>query len=232
MTDTTGRAILITSHVNSRPAGCRLLESLEKCRGAEALDVIVVEGGHEEPGIIAHRDRLPFARHTHVRADHNSIDFTGLIACLENPELRRDSYFYVHNTCEAGPGFVENATRVAPGADTASFEFHSMNMGVYSWRALQRHRELILSFKNPDLGPEAAARAKARCVEAEDAVFRANEDLGFHAFIGREDPTVDRDEEVYGNGVIRRVKYYPCVDLWKYQANWINRGDGKFELGL
>ena len=211
------RSIVVNSHANNTVALRRLLDSLAMCEGYEAADIIVVIGGCQQTSVMTHGNV------TTARVDHNSIDFTGLIALLEVPDLRRPSYFYVHDTCEAGPHFIENVTRGTIDYDTASFVFHSMNMGVYSWRALDRHRDLVLSFKNPDLGPKAAARFKRLCVDHEDAVFRANKALGLHEFIDREDPMMDSVRDVYGTGVPRRLKYFPIVDLTKFAANWVRR---------
>ncbi len=211
------RAILVNTHKGNEVAVERLLQSCMGCG-----DVIVVSGGHEiqstQIGVV-----------TRVSVVHDSIDFTGLIAALELPELVRDSYFYVHDTCEGGSRFVD-AVKQLPNHDTASFRFHSMNIGLYSRRALERHRDLIMSFKNTDTSTAGLQAAKARCVEREDAVFRANTDLGLHTIVGREHPTIEPVSDVYGTGVLRRTTYYPSMDLFKHAANWKPRDE--WELGL
>ena len=220
------RTMVITSHVNNARARDRLFDSLRDCFGFDDTDFIVAVGGHAGGEYVVTRE----GNVTTVLCPHNSIDFTGLIALLEVPCLRRKSYFYMHDTCEAGPDFLTNVVPEVYPYDTASFAFHSMNMGVYSWKALDRHRDLITSFRNEDLSPGAAKRAKKRCVLEEDAVFRANKALGLHVFVDRADPGYETVRDVYGTGVKRVTNWCPIVDLYKHKANWTNKAD--YELGL
>lgn len=223
------RTIVVTSHVANSAALDKLFVSLRKCDGFDDAEFVVAVGGHDGGEYaVSRRENV-----VTVLCPHNSIDFTGLISLLEVPELRRRSYFYLHDTCEAGPDFLRNVVPDDGRHDTASFVFHSCNMGVYSHAALERHRDLIVGFKNVDLSPAAAAVAKRRCVDAEDAVFRANKALGLHAFVDREDPCYEEPvRDVYGTGTRRITRRFPIVDLYKHKANWTAREDGDYELGL
>lgn len=219
-------AVVINSHAANAAALERLLESMRLCPEYDRADVVAVVGGHSDYEIAVQGSV------TLVKAPHNSIDFTALIAMLDVPELQRPSFAYVHDTCEVGPRFLELLAAVPVPAGTASFPFPSMNMGVYSWAAIERARDALLAEKNPDLSPEAAARFKRRGVESEDLVFLAEQAAGRHDFsLGDADPARETVTDVYGTGVPRRTRYFPALDLYKSQANW-GQNFGNLELRL
>lgn len=210
--------IVVTSHRGNEAAVDSFLASI-----TTAPDVIVVVG---DTAASEYQVTGPHHGVTRVVAPHNSIDYTGLIALLEVPSLQRPSYFYTHDTCKAGPRFLELLAAHSVPYDTASFKFHSMNIGVYSRAALERFRDEILAMKNRD--PARVQESKKACVANEDLVFRLNGSR--HVVLGREHPTYEPVLDVYGNGVMRRATYYPCLDFYKYAANWYTKD--AYELRL
>jgi len=209
------RALVITSHARNATARQECLRSLPS---PSPLPIIVVIGGHD-----AH-DAFEENGVTVVHVTHNSIDFTGLIALLELPALRHDSYFYVHDTTRAGPGFIDRILSL-PDYDTASFALPSMNIGLYSHAALERHRDTVLGFKNTC---ECDHEHKKLCVAQEDCVFRANR--ANHVFLTAFRAGHGPPQDYYGTGVLRVAEYYACVDLWKLKANWELKET--YELGV
>lgn len=187
-----------------------------------------------------------------VRSPHNAFDWTGLMALLEVPDLRRDWYFYLHDTCTVGKDFLRKTGEVMrfvrdsgdlatkklvqdPTDEpidhdvktTASFYFHSMNIGLYSRSALEAHAGLVREFVDRARGADVQT-IKKLAVETEDHVFRANSRN--HTFLGAQDPTYEPISDVYGEGIPRMTLYFPCVDLFKHKANW--EGKDTYELGL
>lgn len=207
------RRIVVNSHVRNAAALSELLASLRAAAGFDDAEIVVVVGGHAADAVEV-RGNV-----TRVAAAHNSIDMTALIALLEvfPDHDEDDSYFYIHDTCHAGPRFLELVAALdAPS--TASFAFPSMNIGLYPRAALQRHRDLVLSFRNADLSTAAAMRAKADAVAREDAVFRA--EGARHTVLPAGGDARERVGVVYAGGLPRRTRHFPRVDLYKHQANW------------
>jgi hypothetical protein len=204
------RALLITSHKNNAPALEHLFESLVHCEGIDRVNVIAVVGGYDTFSI---GTRGPF---TLVQVPHNSIDFTGLLAVLDTPELHHESYFYMHDTTRAGPRFVQRVMDLPDTTQSASFRFPSMNIGLYSHTLLEDSKNLLETFRNTN--ESRAQDAKRRCVEMEDCIFRSN---ATHQFLSTGPPLVQGEpRDYYGSGVPRRVEYYPSMDLYKIKANW------------
>lgn len=207
------RALLITSNSRNIVPLKHLLESLKT---APQIPLIVVVGNcdHDDYAV----DCAGPTEHW-VRAPHNSIDFTALVAVLELWDDEKipnyHSYFCIHDTTRAGPEFVQRILSLPGDWETASFAFPSMNIGLYHSDVLHRHREVILSFKNVD--ESEAPACKTRCVEQEDKVFHLQGSC--HRCIGymtQQSPPTD----YYGTGTPRVVEYYPCVDLYKIKSNW------------
>jgi hypothetical protein len=210
------RAILITSHKNSSKALDHLIESLQLCPGIDGIDVIAVVGGHAAYAV----EKIETC--TVVRAPHNSIDFTGLLAvAVDMPGyFNYDSYFYLHDTTCVGPRFVKCVLALPHSLSTASFAFPSMNMGLYSRTVLEESKDLLETFRNTD--ESRAQQFKARCVAMEDCIFRATLALGpHHHFLSTGPPLLQGPpRDYYGCGVLRQVEYYPSVDVFKIKANW------------
>ena len=205
------RALLITSHTHNAHALDHLFESLVRCEGIDGFkNVIAVIGGHDTYSV---GKRGVF---TIVHVPHNSIDFTGLLTVLDTTELQHDSYFYIHDTTVAGPRFAQRVLGLPDTTTSASFRFPSMNIGLYSHALLEDSKTLLETFRNTD--ESRAQEAKRRCVDMEDCVFRSNRT---HQFLSTEPPLVQAEPtEYYGTGVLRRVEYYPTMDLYKIKANW------------
>lgn len=99
--------IVINSHSKSNIALQHLLESLKE-NDIYYCDIIVVIGGHFNlNNYEITKSENENENITYIRANHNSIDFTGLIALLELYKNNISEYYvYLHDTCRIGKNFL------------------------------------------------------------------------------------------------------------------------------
>lgn len=206
------RALLVTSHKNNGSALGHFLSHLRLCEGYGTIDVYCVVGGYDAY-TTEEKDGV-----TYVYSPYNAIDYTGLLAVFDLPELVYESYFYVHDTTRPGPSFLKKILALPSTLSTASFHWPSMNIGLYSRDVLYEHKALLDPFRNDSSSVDRALRLKARCVECEDCIFRANAE--HHVFFSFGPPAVEGPVDYYGNGTPRIIEYYETVDLYKIKANW------------
>jgi hypothetical protein len=122
--------IVINSHIKSNVALQHLLESLKQ-NDIHDCDVIVVIGGHYNLDTYEINTDKNI---TYIRANHNSIDFTGLITLLELYSNTHEHYVYLHDTCKIGKNFY-NKLKSIDLTNVSSIKINkrfSMNMGIYS----------------------------------------------------------------------------------------------------
>jgi hypothetical protein len=94
--------IVINSHSKSNIALQHLLESLRE-NDINYCPIIVVIGGHYN---LNNYEITEDENITYIRANHNSIDYTGLIALLELYYNNTNEYYvYLHDTCRIGKNF-------------------------------------------------------------------------------------------------------------------------------
>ena len=132
--------IVINSHKNSI-ASAHLLESLKN----SIYEIIVVIGGYYN---LNDYEVTTTGNITYIRCNHNSIDFTGLIALVELYD-KDDYYFYLHDTCKVGKNFIDklksiDLTNVSSIRIKKSF---SMNIGIYSQKLINEFKDFLLTKK-------------------------------------------------------------------------------------
>lgn len=200
--------IVINSHKNSI-ASAHLLESLKN----SIYEIIVVIGGYYN---LNDYEVTTTGNITYIRCNHNSIDFTGLIALVELYD-KDDYYFYLHDTCKVGKNFIDklksiDLTNVSSIRIKKSF---SMNIGIYSQKLINEFKDFLLTKKNTD---------EKRCMEFKSVNY--NEDYIFNndknnIVLNNYDGDIYRDPvDYYKTGTMRRIEYYPNIDLYKIKANW------------
>lgn len=212
--------VVINTHTKSTRALSHLMKSMCSSRGFDDANVIICEGGHYTMDTDYATSTPDHANENivHVKCNHNSIDFTGLIALVEAFPNAGQCYFYMHDTCEVGPGFFEALERTIQThrvSDSIAIGSPSMNMGFYSAGILFAHKNLIVAQKNRD--PGAVQRWKARGVKSEDLVFRADPTC---VIVPGLSSCSHRPVDQYGNGVRRITEHYAFLDLWKFKANF------------
>jgi len=177
----------------------------------DLFEVVVVVGGHDA---YSHEvvDGI-----TYVKANHNSIDNTALIAVVEYPFFNRySSYFYLHDTCKVGPLFFEVIRSLSPASSIKLKTPYgkSMNIGYYTSAVVHSGHAFLTSMKGDN--PEQLADLKVRCITTEDWLFKHDPTCTYLDVAMIVYPPIDP----YGTGVARRVEYYPEIDLFKFKANW------------
>jgi hypothetical protein len=215
--------IVINSHINSTVALNHLLDSIKQ-NDYMSFPIIVVIGGHYELANYEFSIDAFFENILYIRANHNSIDFTGLIALLElfGNDIN-EYYLYLHDTCKIGRTFYNKLKSINLN-NVSSIKINnnfSMNIGIYSQKIINRFRDFLLSKKNRDPNKEMMFKT----VSNEDHIFNndpTNIVLGNYNGWRYEGPF-----DYYGTGTMRIVEYYPYLDLYKIKANW---GNGTWTL--
>jgi hypothetical protein len=213
--------IVINSHSKSNIALQHLLESLKE-NDINYCDVIVVIGGYynlDNYEIIKDEDI------TYIRANHNSIDFTGLITLMELYNDNIDEYYvYLHDTCKIGNNFY-NKIKSIDLNNVSSIKIskrNSMNIGIYSQRIINDFKDFLLSKKNTN---ENGCMKYKSINFNEDYIFK--NDKNNIVLDNYNDYNYTGPTDYYNTGTMRRVEYYPNLDLYKIKANW---GQGTWTL--
>ena len=213
--------IVINSHSKSNIALQHLLESLKE-NDINYCEIIIVIGGcYDLNDYEITKDK----NITYIRANHNSIDFTGLITLLELYYKDIDEYYlYLHDTCKIGKNFYKklksiDLTNVSSIKINKNF---SMNIGIYSQKIINKFKNFLLNKKNTD---------ESKCMQYktvdynEDYIF--NNDNNNKILNNYNDWNYTGPTDYYNTGTMRIVEYYPNLDLYKIKANW---GQGTWTL--
>jgi len=211
--------IVINSHIKSNIVLQHLLESLKE-NDINYCDIIVVIGGHYN---LSNYEITQNENITYIHANHNSIDFTGLITLLELYYNDINEYYvYLHDTCRIGKEFYNKINSLDLTNVTSIKIVHpfSMNIGIYSQIIINDFKDFLLSTKNTN--EKECMKYKLNAVAHEDYIFKNDtnnkllDNYNGHSYTG---PT-----DYYNTGTMRIVEYYPNLDLYKIKANW-NQGN-------
>ena len=196
---------LISSHTSSvSKCAPRLLKSLIKC-GVDPQDILVVVGGSTKE---ASEERLGVP---HVYVTHNSYDHTGLIHLVESG-LDYPWWWVMHDTTEVGPEFYQKILSFGPARPHIAVGAEGwLNMGLFSIAFIREASHYILSLKNC---------SKLRAILSERVYPCLTRSTSYAPKDGFE--LLDH-RDVYKDGVIRRVIYYPALDLYKYQNFYLEK---------
>jgi hypothetical protein len=179
-------------------------------------DIIIVIGGFYK---LLNYKIMKDYNITYIFCNHNSIDFTGLIALLElYYENNNEHYLYLHDTCSIGDNFY-NKIKSINLVNVTSIKINknfSMNIGIYSQSIINNFKLFLLSQKNMD--KNNCIIFKKSGVKNEDYIFKHdrnnilldNYDGNLHSL----------PIDYYKTGTMRIVEYYPNIDLYKIKANW------------
>ena len=204
--------IVINSHCNSKIALKHLLESLKE--NNINCDVIVVIGGHYN---LNNYEITKDENITYIHANHNSIDFTGLITLLELYNNTNEYYLYLHDTCKIGKNFY-NKIKSIDLTNVSSIKINktfSMNIGIYSQKIINEFSDFLLSKKNTN---------ENECIKYksinynEDYIF--NNDKNNKLLDNYDGWNYTGPTDYYNTGTMRIVEYYPNLDLYKIKANY------------
>jgi len=193
--------IVISSHIKSYQKIAPLLINSLTRNNLESNKILLVVGGNQV------RSESSFLDCQTIFVDHNSFDHTGLIEVLEGNH-KSDYWFSSHDTCIAGPGFVNFLLNYEPKKDYVSMtDMGWLNMGLFKHPYLERNKQYILSLKNC---------SKIRAILSE-RVFTRLED--YDHFI--KDSNCIRsleNENIYNDDKKRNVLFFKDLDFYKYQS--------------
>jgi hypothetical protein len=196
---------LVSSHISSHKKHAeKLIKSLLKC-GVKNDQILVVVGGAEFEQTIRKNNI------TYAYVNHNSYDHTGLIYLLESNNTN-PWWWVLHDTTEVGSNFLNLiAKRGCTHDHIAIGDEGWLNMGLFSLKFITECKNYILSLKNC---------SKLRAILSERVYPKLTESS---SYCGRHGFSFLAHRDVYGDGVIRRVIYYPEIDLYKYQSFYIEK---------
>jgi hypothetical protein len=213
--------IVINSHNKSTIALKHLLESLKE-NDINYCDIIIIIGGYYNLNDyeIFKEDNI-----TYIHANHNSIDFTGLITLMELYDNHINEYYmYLHDTCKIGKNFY-NKLKSLDLNNVSSIKINrhfSMNIGIYSQKIINDFKPFLLSKKNTN--ENNSMHYKCHNYN-EDYIF--NNDSNNKLLDNYDGWNDTGPTNYYNTGTMRIVEYYPNLDLYKIKANW---GQGTWTL--
>ena len=205
--------IVINSHTKSNIALQHLLESLRE-NDINYCEVIVIIGGHYN---LNNYEIIKDENITYIHANHNSIDFTGLITLLELYNNTNEYYVYLHDTCKIGKNFY-NKIKSIDLTNVSSIKINkvfSMNIGIYSQKIINQFKDFLLSKKNTN---ENESMKYKSINYNEDYIF--NNDANNKILDNYDGWNYTGPTDYYNTGTMRIVEYYPNLDLYKIKANW------------
>lgn len=226
--------IVINSYIKNTVALNHLLESMKKQNEFKLYDIIVMIGGYYNNKCYEIHNNLEKEDNiTYIRCNHNSIDFTGLIALLDLYNNNEDEhYFYLHDTCKIGDNFYKKIQSIDL-TNVSSIKINkwfSMNMGFYSQKIINSSKDFLLSKKNID---ENRSMEFKSINFQEDYIF--NNDANNILLDNYDGPQCSGEQfDYYNTGTMRIVEYYANIDLYKIKANWRQKSliDGIWTLNL
>lgn len=232
--------ILINSHIRNIEAQRVLLESIPATLHSRT---VVAVGGCNSTERLFQQGGVWY-----LQVQHNSIDFTGLVAVLEHRDLLQHALgpsiagaFTLHDTMSFGKRTAEilanmsleelNSTRALTGSARSDKYQSSMNMGFYTLDALDSVARELLHWRGPtDGNPLAELAAKKHQIGTEGSLFLSisntcNGTCIASSFCRHAITLPNYTFQYDGSKHIRRVLYFPELDLYKYKANfqWIPR---------
>lgn len=149
----------------------------------------------------------------------DSCDFTTFNYIVDYPEKFSNytHFFYMHDTCWVGTEFKNKFVELTPKSQVNGYlltHYPSMNIGLYSIKHLLENEDRVRTTRNLDISPEGINKHKQHTATIEDCLNAKN---GFYSQPGDEVITF---ENPYGTQTLRRVRYFPALDLYKSQSNW------------
>lgn len=217
--------IVINSHNKSSIALNHLIDSMKMYDEYKEYEIVVVIGGYfDKPNY----EITTNGNITYILANHNSIDFTGLITLSElySNDVNQH-YLYLHDTCRVGANFYKKLkaleTTIANVSSIKLNKKFSMNMGIYSQRLINQFKDFLATKKNT----KESDTMKFKSVDFnEDHLFKNDPSNilleNYDGWLVMGPPT-----DYYKTGTMRIVEYYPNLDLYKIKANW---GQGTWTL--
>jgi hypothetical protein len=150
---------------------------------------------------------------TSVHLTHNCYEYAGFVAAAKVLEPT-DYIFLLHDTCEAGPDFV-NIIESFPYDKYDHVDVYDglCNFGLYKVSLLQQHSALVESMKDIDKRKAVVLEKSVHHLPCNKTRFPSRPGLKDYNSLGT-------NTGVYKTGVVRLTEYYGNIDLYKFKANW------------
>jgi hypothetical protein len=200
--------IVINAISPDDPASIKILNSIPS-----NISIILVTQGVDNITLIKNNI-------INLAVPHNSIDFTGIIAILENnflqEKLVNSILFYTHATTEFGLNFFN---LFKPESTQMLTRKPSMNIGTYEYNKLQSIKSFILNFKSSDYpSNEEILELKLNAIKQEDIIFTILK--VDNVYCEKNKIKIKYPSDVYNTGTQRITEYYTTLDFYKFKANW------------
>lgn len=200
--------IVINAISPDDPASIKILNSIPS-----NISIILVTQGIDNITLIKNNI-------INLAVPHNSIDFTGIIAILENNFLRgklvNSIIFYTHATAEFGLNFFN---LFKPESTQMLTRNPSMNIGTYEYNKLQSIKSFILNFKSSDYpSNEEILELKLNAIKQEDIIFTILK--VDNVYCENNKIKIKNPSDVYNTGTQRITEHYTTLDFYKFKANW------------
>jgi hypothetical protein len=190
-----------------------LIPTLEEA-GIKKSTVHVFIGGYEE-----YKCTENYGYTTHY-LDHNSYEYAPLIEICDK-NLEAEYWFLLHDTCKVGPNFKKLLYSIpATKPDKIAMKPRPcMSMGLYKYSYLLSVKDKLMAIKNKDYSDKAMNYWKDWGVWNEDYIL----------FNTKPDPMIYPSNSYiedkglnnwYNTQTVRKVEYYPSLDVYKNKANW------------
>lgn len=184
--------------------------------GVNPTDIYFIEGGHTERSCKV-QDGINY-----IRTNHNSVEYTSLIDIVEH-NMESDYWFMLHDTCRVGGQFFNLIQNIPTGSPKVALRRHpAMSIGAYNYNYLKIHTDRLMQVKNTDYSRETVQYWKQWGIENEDFMLwkeTSTPCIIYNPHI-EENLQVIEEKPWYNTNTIRRVEYYPQLDLYKNKANW------------
>jgi hypothetical protein len=214
--------IVINSHNRSDIARNHLLESIKLYDQYKNYEFIIVIGGYYD---LSNYEISKDDNFTYIKANHNSIDYTGLVTLLHLYKESSEYYLYLHDTCKIGPQFFNKLSNIDLNnvSSLSLTHYPSMNMGIYSQSIINSNDQLLHHKLNKD--SSQVVKYKNDGIYWEDCIFK--NDNNTRVINNHSHRIVTGPTDYYKTGTMRIVEYYDNLDLYKIKANW---GQGGINL--
>jgi hypothetical protein len=155
---------------------------------------------------------------------HNNYEYSPLVEIVER-KLESEYWFLIHDTCKVGPKFKEllyNIPAEKP-EKLALKAWPAMSIGTYKYEYLLSVSEKILSIKNTDYSHETLMNWKRWGAPNEDYILWKTEPAP-QIYGGKSEWQIMDYDNWYGTGTLRRIEYFPALDIYKNKSNWGHTG--------
>lgn len=206
--------IAVSSNKNFCNSSLPILLPTLEAAGIDKDIVHVFIGGYSEYKCIKNYGYI-----THY-LDHNSYEYAPLIEICDK-NIESEYWFLLHDTCKVGPNFKKLLFNIPSSMPDkiAMKPMPCMSMGLYKYEYLQKVKSKLMAIKNKDYSEKSMNYWKDWGVWNEDYIlFRTNpQPLIYPASSYIEDKGINN---WYNTNTIRKVEYYPSLDVYKNKANW------------